>query len=487
MNRPSLLSPPPQSTMMLQQQQLSASALTAPNKLFSLDTQNLQLSSQPQTAFDSFQTQRLPQSQSQQQQQLNELLLFSSASVANTPTSAIAPASILNSQDNRFPDSSTMAGSSHTPVTASDFLFMDTKSFDPSVAANQFQQANANSLALSNVLASERVSNASTANSLTAGMSQLAYPPVTSPYVASIQTSHLMFPSENHSPLPQTIVARLWASRPLTAGLNVDPSPTSAHVQPSPNSAHILMVPSPFIRTIQSPMNSPFNSPLEPSFRSPIGSMMSYGKFTPAHRSSLLSPEQSANALIDFLKPATHPSQESNPSYMIPPSHSLPSAGEPKKTFEDFLAENGLLDSPATTTTDTLNTNNRNGYLAMAHTGNSAASLSNTFSLPDLQHIQQNQQQNRLQVSDLPPPLTTRPFHDDRKGVHDSVPEGKFWITLKTPLQTLYQCPHPDCLKTFTRPYNLKSHYRSHTGERPFKCEVCSQAFARKHDLKRHQ
>ncbi|KAI9193395.1 uncharacterized protein BJ171DRAFT_430046, partial [Polychytrium aggregatum] len=45
-------------------------------------------------------------------------------------------------------------------------------------------------------------------------------------------------------------------------------------------------------------------------------------------------------------------------------------------------------------------------------------------------------------------------------------------------------CPSPSTV--YTRPYNLKSHYRSHTGERPYGCEYCKSSFARKNDLKRH-
>ncbi|KAH3675617.1 hypothetical protein WICPIJ_009321 [Wickerhamomyces pijperi] len=58
-------------------------------------------------------------------------------------------------------------------------------------------------------------------------------------------------------------------------------------------------------------------------------------------------------------------------------------------------------------------------------------------------------------------------------------------VTMKPDRPTEFPCPH--CRKVFEKSYNLKSHLKIHSDEKPFSCKHCQRCFARNHDRKRHE
>ncbi|KAI6244775.1 C2H2 finger domain transcription factor crzA [Erysiphe necator] len=99
--------------------------------------------------------------------------------------------------------------------------------------------------------------------------------------------------------------------------------------------------------------------------------------------------------------------------------------------------------------------------------------------------ISRNNSPNRLRRQSSP----VMPSRDNQSYISNSAPQSL--AIEKTKLERVqkhpatYQCHL--CPKKFTRAYNLRSHLRTHTNERPFICSKCTKAFARQHDRKRHE
>ncbi len=47
------------------------------------------------------------------------------------------------------------------------------------------------------------------------------------------------------------------------------------------------------------------------------------------------------------------------------------------------------------------------------------------------------------------------------------------------PSKKIDKCYYPECNKSFTASYNLKIHYKIHSGEKPYHCEICGSFYER--------
>jgi uncharacterized Zn-finger protein len=95
-------------------------------------------------------------------------------------------------------------------------------------------------------------------------------------------------------------------------------------------------------------------------------------------------------------------------------------------------------------------------------------------------------QHSSSQVQDyhhyLSPPLSTT---SNKEAITAQLSPPRETARRTTP--SLYQCP--ECSHFFKRAYNLKSHQKTHTNERPFPCLFpgCAKKFTRRQDLPRHE
>jgi uncharacterized Zn-finger protein len=93
--------------------------------------------------------------------------------------------------------------------------------------------------------------------------------------------------------------------------------------------------------------------------------------------------------------------------------------------------------------------------------------------------IIQEQQTSNTASTDRP----IRRSNSDRRSRSNS--NTSIMMSSSTPGNHL--CLHPGCGKSFARLYNLTSHQKIHSNDRPYACSQCGRKFARQHDRNRHE
>ena len=88
------------------------------------------------------------------------------------------------------------------------------------------------------------------------------------------------------------------------------------------------------------------------------------------------------------------------------------------------------------------------------------------------------------------PPSCEALFSDEQVPAHkEIVVTTSLSVKRKSPTPSgkkPYKCQHPACGRTFTWNSRFQRHLRSHTGEKPYQCEICSRLFSDGSSLAKH-